>query len=80
MAAKVKVKAKQWGSSLGFIIPNEIVKEQKIRVGDELEIELKKATDIEKLFGIAHGKRKPAGMTTQQIKDELRAGWWHNNE
>ena len=74
MPTKVKVKAKQWGSSLGFIIPNEVVKEQKIREGDELEIELQKLTDIEKLFGIAHGKR-PAGLTTQKIKDELRAGW-----
>ncbi|TLY06844.1 MAG: AbrB/MazE/SpoVT family DNA-binding domain-containing protein [Thaumarchaeota archaeon] len=78
MTAKVKVKAKQWGSSLGFIIPNEVVKEQKIREGDELEIELQKLTDIEKLFGIARGKR-PAGMKTQQIKDELRAGWHDEN-
>lgn len=74
MTAKVKVKAKQWGSSLGFIIPNEVVKEQKIREGDELEIELQKVTDIEQLFGIAHGKRQ-TGLTTQRIKDELRAGW-----
>ena len=78
MTAKVKVKAKRWGSSLGFIIPNEVVKEQKIREGDELEIELQKLTDIEKLFGIAKGKR-PAGMTTQKIKDELRAGWHDEN-
>ena len=74
MTAKVKVKAKHWGSSLGFIIPNDVAKEQKIREGDELEIEFKKVTDIERLFGIAHGKRR-AGFTTQQIKDELRAGW-----
>jgi antitoxin component of MazEF toxin-antitoxin module len=74
MTAKVRVKAKQWGGSLGFIIPIEIVKEQKIREGDELEIELQKVTNIEKLFGVAHGKR-PAGLTTQQRKDELRAGW-----
>lgn len=74
MAAKVKVKAKRWGSSLGFIIPNEVAREQKIKEGDELEIELQKVTDIEKLFGIVRGKRQ-AGMTTQQIKDELRAGW-----
>ena len=79
MTAKVKVKAKQWGSSLGFIIPNEVVKEQKIREGDELAIELQKVTDIEKLFGIAHGKRL-AGMTTQQIKDELKAGWRGNDD
>ena len=44
MTAKVKVNAKQWGSSLGFIIPNEVVKEQKIREGDELEIVLQKLT------------------------------------
>lgn len=74
MTAKVKVKAKRWGSSLGFIIPNEVVREQKIREGDELEIELQKMTDIERLFGIAHGKRRP-GMTTQKIKDGLRGGW-----
>jgi hypothetical protein len=76
MVAKVKVRAKRWGSSLGFIIPNDIVKEQKIKEGDKLEIELQKVSNIEKLFGIAHGKR-PAGLSTQEIKDELRAGW-HN--
>lgn len=78
MAAKVKVRAKQWGSSLGFIIPNDIVKEQKIKEGDELEIELQKVSNIEKLFGIAHGKR-PAGLSTQEIKDELRAGWYNES-
>jgi antitoxin component of MazEF toxin-antitoxin module len=72
MAAKVKVKAKQWGSSLGFIIPNEIVKQQKIKEGDELEVEVQKVTDLDKLFG---KYRMPAGMTAQKIKDELRAGW-----
>lgn len=78
MTAKVKLKAKRWGSSLGFIIPNEVVKEQKIREGDELEIELQKVSNIEKLFGLAHGKR-PASLTTQKIKDELRAGWHDEN-
>jgi hypothetical protein len=43
-------------------------------MSDELEIELQKTTNIETLFGIAHGKRQ-TGLTTQQIKDELRAGW-----
>ena len=76
---KIKVKAKQWGSSLGFIIPNEIVKDQKIMEGDELEIEIQKVSNIEKLFGLVHGKR-PVGMTTQKIKDELRAGWHDNDD
>lgn len=79
MTVKVKVKAKQWGSSLGFIIPNKIIKEQKIMAGDELEIELQKVSRIEKLFGLAHGKRTP-GMTTQKIKDELRSGWNDNGD
>jgi antitoxin component of MazEF toxin-antitoxin module len=72
MAIKLKVKAKQWGSSLGFIIPSEIVKEQRIKEGDELEVEVQKVTDIEKLF---RKYKRPAGMTAQQIKDEIRAGW-----
>ena len=72
MTLKVKVKAKQWGSSLGFIIPSEIVKEQRIKEGDELEVEVQKMTDLTKLFG---KYKRPADMTAQQIKDELRAGW-----
>ncbi len=74
MTKKVRVKTKRWGSSIGVIIPNEIVKEQMIRPGDELEIEITKETDIEKMFG-ALKVRWPAGITTQQIKDELKAGW-----
>jgi antitoxin component of MazEF toxin-antitoxin module len=72
MAARLKVKAKQWGSSLGFIIPNEIVKKQKIKEGDELEVEVQKLTDLERLFGKYN---RPRGTTAQQIKDDLRAGW-----
>lgn len=70
---EVKVKAKKWGSSLGFIIPKEIAEVKKIRENDIITIEIKKDTLLAKdIFGMMKNKiHKP----TQQIKDEMRAGW-----
>lgn len=48
---QTKTIAKQWGSSLGVIIPKEIVEKEKIRAMDELIIDVKKKADIARLFG-----------------------------
>ena len=67
---QTKTIAKQWGSSLGVIIPKEIVEKEKIRAMDELIIDVKKKADITSLFGSLRLKK-----SAQQLKDEGRKGW-----
>lgn len=69
---EVKVRAKKWGSSIGVIIPKEIVDARKIKENDEITIEIKKdKPKAGELFGLLADWKTP----TQQIKDEMRRGW-----
>ena len=38
----IKSKAKKWGSSIGIIIPKDVVEREKIKEGQDIEIFLKK--------------------------------------
>jgi len=67
---QTKTVAKQWGSSLGVIIPKEIVEKEKIRAMDELIVDVKKKTDITSLFGSLRLRK-----SAQKLKDEGRTGW-----
>ena len=61
-------KTRKWGSSLGVIIPKDIVKELKLRENEEIAIEItKKDNPLKELFG--SGKfSKP----TEQLLKEVR--------
>ncbi len=69
---EIKVKAKRWGSSIGFILPKIIVEEKGIKDNDEIVIEVKDGLVAENFFGKFPRKLKKTG---QEIKDELRKGW-----
>ena len=62
--------AKKWGSSLGFIIPKNIVDKEKIKPHSKVIFEIIKVTDISDTFGKL--KRKVSG---QKFKDLARKGW-----
>ena len=42
----VKVKAKQWGNSVGIVMPREAVREFDIHPGEELIIEIRKKENL----------------------------------
>ena len=67
---ETKTIIKEWGNSLGIIIPKEIVIEEKLKPKDEVIINITKKSDIMKFFGKAKFKQ-----TTQELKDEGRKGW-----
>lgn len=53
-----KTKVRKIGTSFGVLIPKKLMKQQKIKSGDEVEIALLKKKQIaliEKAFGIAKG-------------------------
>lgn len=64
----IAVKTKQWGNSVGVVIPSEIIKELSIAPGEEVVIDIKKKQNILKeLFGTIHFKKK-----TENILKEVR--------
>ncbi|MBS3150935.1 AbrB/MazE/SpoVT family DNA-binding domain-containing protein [Candidatus Woesearchaeota archaeon] len=69
---EVELKIRKWGNSFGVVLPNEIVKKNKLKEGSTIEIFIPepKKVDFEKIFGTAHFKK-----STQQLKDEMREGW-----
>ncbi|MBI3035422.1 AbrB/MazE/SpoVT family DNA-binding domain-containing protein [Candidatus Woesearchaeota archaeon] len=64
------VTVKKWGSSMAVIIPQEIVKMQHIKEGDEIAISIFKKGDLSDIFGTLKTK-----LTGQQLKDMSRRDW-----
>jgi len=62
--------ARKWGSSIGFIVPKEIVEKEKIRPNSKVVFKIIKVSDIADTFGKL--KRKISG---QEFKNRARAGW-----
>jgi len=62
---------KRWGSSIGVIIPKDVVEAKRIKENDEIIIEIVKKADISDIFGLVK-KRKMSG---QNFKDMVRKGW-----
>ncbi|MBI1972179.1 MAG: AbrB/MazE/SpoVT family DNA-binding domain-containing protein [Candidatus Aenigmarchaeota archaeon] len=62
---------KRWGSSLGVVIPSEVVKQKGLREGDTVVLEISKRNTIREIFGsLKHNK-----LDSQKIKNDLRREW-----
>ena len=73
---EVETKTKKWGSSLGIIIPKEIVREERIQKGQKIRIDIlsRKKTTVGDIFNMV--KKHPLPKTedkrsTQEILDEI---------
>ena len=64
------VTVKKWGSSMGVILPMNMVKNQHIKEGDEVSIKIFKKGDLSDIFGTLKTK-----LTGQQLKDMARKDW-----
>ncbi len=64
----IEVKTKQWGNSIGIIIPKEIVNSLKIRAEENILIEVgKKENPLKELWGFGKGEK-----LTQKARSENR--------
>lgn len=71
----VEVKAKQWGNSIGVVIPLEVVKRLQIKPEEKLVIEIEKKTNVlHELFGAVKFKR-PASEIVKEARKELEGKW-----
>ncbi len=71
MVVEISCKTKKWGSSIGIIIPKDIVDKERIKLGDKIIVEIKKRPIAKEFFGmLSEWKEDP-----QKLKDEARKGW-----
>ena len=66
---QAKSKLKKWGNSYGVVVPKEIVEKEGLREGEVVEISVRKAVEVERLFG------KYPFKDLQSQKDAMRKGW-----
>ena len=67
----MSVKTKEWGNSIGIIIPRRAVEELGIAVGEEIIIDIrKKQIVLKELFGAIPLKRKTEGIL-KDVREEL---------
>lgn len=69
----VESQVREWGSSLGIVIPRKIVEENKLKAGDKVDVLLlKKNSVLRESFGqLRHWKK-----STAQIMKELDKELW----
>lgn len=47
---------RKMGNSLGFTVPSDEAKRLGLHPGDQVDVQLRKATDISTIFGLMRGK------------------------
>ncbi len=67
----IEGKLKKWGSSLGLIVPKEIVLKERLKEGEEVIFEIKKKINLKEVFGALKNWK----IDSQKVKDELRKEW-----
>ena len=73
---ETEVKTRKWGSSIGLVLPKEVVDEVGIKPNEKITIEVKKRPLAKEFFGLLKDWKRP----TQEIKDEARAGWMSHTD
>lgn len=59
------------GNSTVLVLPPEFVRERKLRIGEIVEFEVFKKTDLSKLWGISRHLK----IDAQKAKNDLRKEW-----
>ncbi|HIH39615.1 TPA: AbrB/MazE/SpoVT family DNA-binding domain-containing protein [Candidatus Woesearchaeota archaeon] len=68
----IETRAKDWGNSLGIVIPKEIAKREHLKNGKKVKLLLISDTSnvLKETFGSLKNRFK---KSSQQMKDEIRA-------
>jgi len=69
----INTKVKKLGSSFGIILPREIINNQQIKEGSEIEVMIKPKhkTNVKNLFGLLKGWKKPTEQIMREVDKEL---------
>ena len=64
-----KTKIKRWGNSLGIVLPKALVYEEELKEGEEVEVTVRKVSDVRSLRG------KFPFKDLQHEKNKMKRGW-----
>ncbi len=71
--AEIETKLQKWGNSFGVVIPKRVVAENKLKVGDEIEVfvvKKEKRNVLREMFG-THKFSKPTKELLKEVDKEL---------
>ena len=66
----IEATVRKWGSSVGVVLPKELVEAQGLKENQKVLIEVVKEANLRHLFGTLK-----TGMSGQEFKDMVRKGW-----
>lgn len=75
----IACKTKQWGNSVGIIIPKAIAAEKGIGVNEEVLVEIEKKgkkTVLEELSGALSFHNKPTKQILKESRKEMESKYW----
>ena len=72
MTGEIECKTKKWGSSIGIVIPSEVIKKENIGPNETIKVIIRKNPLAKILWGLGPVKDK---RSTDEIIRELRKGW-----
>ena len=67
----VTTKVRKSGNSIVVVLPPHYVREKKIKIGQEVNLEIIPRVDLSRLWGAS----KHLNIDAQKTKDELRKEW-----
>ena len=68
---EVECITKKWGSSIGVILPKDIIEKEHIEVNEKIFIDIKKKHKANEFFGLLPNWKR----STEEIKMEMKRGW-----
>ena len=76
----IALKTKQWGNSIGIIIPKEVAKEKGIKAEEDVLVEIEKKsqlkTVLQELSGALSFHNKPTEQILRESRKELESKYW----
>lgn len=70
--SQFKATAKEWGNSIGIVLPKDVVMKEHISPNEEITVEIKQKNILRETFGTL----KEWKINSQKVKDELRKEWF----
>ncbi|MAE13069.1 hypothetical protein CMO92_00750 [Candidatus Woesearchaeota archaeon] len=65
-------KLKAWGNSVGIVLPKKELQEEGLEIDDEVEITIKKKTNVlREVFGTLKGVKRKTDKTTDELLKEI---------
>lgn len=68
---EIRTKLRKWGNSLGVIVPQKVIEQERVKEGDEITLYVtNKKPNLRKLYG-KHKFKKPVEQMMKEMDKEL---------